>query len=183
MNIDRTPSVALETLVLGLGDWDFTGTSEGAGIGNRAPGTWMPPVTGSPPPWLALVCCPKCRNVSVLHRSVQTIDHLGKVSPDFICKYNVDGRECGFNRTIWLDKWNKQKQLYACAIERFLPGGKLAPEIHYMHAVTHEEAKFHLGPGNYRIVAVAPAVGAIATDAHGDKLAADQFQLKLKNVS
>jgi hypothetical protein len=106
-----------------------------------------------------------------LHKQVHAIDRLGRVTVngdgDFQCPYSKHGQRCGFHRKIYLDEWGN-KPLYACAVER---DGK--PEIHYMHASTQAEARVHLGPGHYTIVAIGRAIGFFVHDKHGEDLSAD----------
>lgn len=114
---------------------------------------------------LALVGCPKCGKANGLVESVHSVTSTGEVQPRFQCA------ECDFARGIYLDRWNKRKPLYAIAIER-RAGNRIVAEMHYAHASNEREARFHLGPGNYRVVAVAPAVGYHAEDDNGEAASA-----------
>lgn len=124
---------------------------------------------------LTLVCCPKCKQPSLLHDRVTHIDKLGKLSPDFACP--TQSPPCGFRRKAYLDKWNR-KPLYACALMK----DGITAQVLYCHASTQAEARRELGMGigpNDTIVGIAPAIGMFATDSHGEKLVADATQLKV----
>lgn len=183
ITIDRRNAVSSEAFVFAREDWEFAEVDNGAGGTQLAitttprPGTWTVPCEGFPSNVKALLCCPKCGNhrIALLDR-IHQIDAFGKVSPDF------RHQGCDFARPVYLDRWNK-KPLYAIVIERTAierSTGKriMQKEIHYCHATTAEEALFHLGPGLYRVIGVAPAIGVLAADEHGDKNVADVTQLK-----
>jgi hypothetical protein len=123
---------------------------------------------------VAMIACPKCGGMNILSHSpeaaraisamtgravppvAQQIDHLGKVSPDFRCMHPG----CGFHRKVYLDRWNKTKPLYACAfIDMKLPVKQRKIEIAYSHAIDAREARFHLGPGKFHVIATGPAIG------------------------
>lgn len=163
-----TTSLSIRPFVFRKADWSYVKNGEGRpGIESAIPGTWDTGPIHSPSWLLAIVCCPACRGLSMLRKEIHAIDSLGKISPDLYCPYNKNGQRCGFHRKAYLDEWNK-KTLYACAVER---NGK--PEIHYMHAKDQKEARIHLGPGNYHIVAIGRAIGFFVHDAHGEDLSAD----------
>lgn len=123
---------------------------------------------------IPMIGCPSCggliflshtpetaKALSQMHGGVQVpiahrIDHLGKVSPDILCKH---GR-CDFHRRVYLDKWNKTKALWAIAY--VTPEGKI--QIDYCHAVDRKEAAFHYagshgGRKGCRFIDAGPAVG------------------------
>jgi hypothetical protein len=181
-SIDTTISINLEPLILPRSEWTF----EDGRIMHSVPGTWCKVPEGCPQDWHCLVTCPRCKNVMVLHKAVHEISFEGHVTlfadrrASFSCRHKDVGKPpCTLARNLWLDKWS-DKPLYACAIEWISKGKVVKKEIHYMHATNHEEAKFHMGPGNYRIVAVGPAVGALVDDKHGDRLSADTMTAPAK---
>jgi len=176
-SIDTTPALIPDALVLPKAEWSFD-----HGRITSAPGTWCKPPEGAPKDFLALVCCPKCKGVCVISSRVHTVSFEGRVRVTgadlgrgtFICKYRAypKDRPCDLNRDLYLDKYSI-KPLYAVAIERILPNGRVNPEIWYCHATTEVEARQHIGAGHYRVVAVGPAIGYLADDRHGDRLSAD----------
>jgi len=120
---------------------------------------------------LAIVGCPSCGRALFLTHSPEaasflkkalrlpvpvahSIDHLGKVTPDLQCKH----AGCSFHRKVYLDRWNKTKPLFAIA---YVDMSKKRQEIEiaYSHAIDAKEARFHLGPGNYSVIAAGPAIG------------------------
>jgi hypothetical protein len=160
--IDRSPSLVVESVVLaragedGKDAWTFSNEDGRLGV-QFVPMTWTTPPDGMPASMLALVCCPNCRGVMALARGVHAVDPVtGRVRPDLIHK------KCGFHRRVHLDRWNR-KPLYACAIERRGRDGRYHPEVTYCSADTQDEARFHLGLGDYRIVAVGRAIGFFAS--------------------
>ena len=159
--IDSRASLVIQPFIFEKGDWEFSGESV-CGI----PGTWDKLANGlETPNVLALVCCPNCHNISVIHRQVSCIDGLGKITPSFICKYE----RCEFHRDAYLDLWNN-KPLYAMAIVR---RGK--QEMMYTHASTADEARVQLGymgPGEY-IIGIGRAIGYFLEDKKGDVLNVD----------
>jgi hypothetical protein len=176
VEVDRRNALSTDTFIFALEEWDFVEDKQGR-IGLRTqprPGTWSPAVEGMAPGALSLACCPACKTVVVFDSRVHTIDYVGKLTPDF------RHQGCNFARKAYLDKWNK-KPLYACVIERWSGGRRWVQEIIYCHAKDETEARFHLGPGNYRIVGVAPAIGALAaSDKDDGQFVADVSQLKPK---
>jgi hypothetical protein len=169
MTVTRIHADVRDAIVLAYSeDWVFRDNR----ILSTVPASWVKPPTGltvkvmgETCKVLALYCCPHCKTVGLLTERVHVISNVGKVEPDLRCN------TCHLHRPIFLDKWNV-KPLYACAVER-LDRGHVKREIHYMHATNAVEARFHLGQGNYKIVAIGPAVGYLAKDEHGEVLAAD----------
>lgn len=162
-SVDRSPSLIVRPFIFPKADWAFTGEGEQRMI-QGVPGTWHDRWPGAPHWLLGLVCCPNCHNVSTLGKQVHQVDHVGKLSPSFQCKYGT----CTFHRDAYLDDWNN-KPLYAMAVER---DGK-CPEIHYTHAHSAEEARIQLGSGNYHIAAIGRAIGFFVDDKEGLDLSAD----------
>lgn len=105
--------------------------------------------------WLGARDMPICHDV----------DYLGKLSPDLMCKH---GR-CDFHRTVYLDRWNKHKALFCLA---YTEGRGTEIKFAYSHAMDAKEARFHLGRGNYNIIAGGPAVG-FHFDERKNRLTAD----------
>ncbi len=181
--VDRRNAVSQDTFVFAREEWKFVEMAQDDGPSRLAfaepprPGTWTPPCEGLPANVLALVCCPKCKSPKiVILQGTHHVDEMGRLSPDF------RHHGCDFARKAYLDRWNK-KPLYAIAVERKVydrvaKAFNIVKEIHYCHASNAGEARFHLGPGNYRVVAVGPAVGALAVDEHGERAVADLTQLK-----
>ncbi len=102
----------------------------------------------------ALISCPNCHKVLSLAHPEFKVNKYGLVSPGISCHHCKS-----FNCEIYLDKWNRDKTLYAVA---YTVGRKF--RIEYCHASTQLEARFHLGPGKYNIIAVGRAVGFRVTD-------------------
>jgi hypothetical protein len=173
VTVDRTKSLSQSAFVFRKDTWQMQLDSSGKGLLalKGAPETWSALEDwAEKPKWLlAAISCPKCKMPSVLSRAVHTIGKMGRVSPDFICTQlplNYGGHECRFHRTIYLDHWNK-KPLYAVAYEERTPAGKWTANIEYCHASTPAEARFHIGPGNYKIVAIGRAIGYNVLDKEG----------------
>lgn len=165
--ITSSASLVVRPFVFRKADWIYYGDESNRQTVRGTPGTWDTGPIHKPDWLLGIVCCPACSGLSMIHRKVHTIDELGHITPDLRCPYNKNGQRCGFHRKVYLDEWNK-KALYACAVER---NGK--PEIHYMHADNQREARLHLGPGNYQIVAIGRAIGFFVHDSHGEDLSTD----------
>jgi hypothetical protein len=160
--IDCSPSLVIDAFVFPKSnDWEWTENSI-----SGVPGTWHERIEGMPKWTLALICCPN-NHVSILGSQVSKVSSIGKVYPSYQCRPPTGHGTCSFHRNAYLDRWNK-KPLYACAIER---DGK--PEMIYTHASTQAEARIQLGPGNYRIVAIGPAIGYFVADKKGDVLTTD----------
>lgn len=153
-SVDSRASINIEPMVLPLEEWTLLGAGTELQI-NGVPGSWCrKPKRLVAPQMMAMVCCPNCKNISVLHKKVHEIDRFGKVTPDFICKYTG----CSFHRKLYLDKWN-DKPLYICTIVR---AEKAEYEHIFCHARSQAEARLHIGPGVYTIVAIGLAVNAKA---------------------
>lgn len=159
--VSSNASLVIDPFIFKREEWETEGVWPNVAI-KGIPGTWCQRNRQWPKFLLAIVCCPACCRNIIVHGEVSTIDILGKVSPSF------QHAGCSFHRNIFLDKWN-DKPLYACAIYR--ENGKT--EIIYTHAQDAREARMHLGPGNYQITAIGPAIGFFVQDKHGDKLSAD----------
>ena len=137
-------------------------------IGYRGtPGTWLKIESRSAPRLLAFICCPNCKQIRALMRGIHIVDFYGKIKPDLICDVadNVTMHRCSFHRKSYLDRWQKGRPLYAIAVEYH--NGK--PEIFYCHADNQAEARAHVGPGDYRIIAIGPVIGYEALDADAKK--------------
>jgi hypothetical protein len=168
MEIDRSPSLSLDSVVLPKGDWTFVKDElqPYPVLDSFVPGTWI-----KAEPWmnkriLAAFSCPNCQVISSLIDGIHKIDHVGKVQPDVQCKAG----NCTFHRRMYLDRWNK-KPLYAVALENWNHRlQKWTPEIRYTHADSEAEARFMIGQGPFRIVGAAPAIGYFVDDKMGDKL-------------
>jgi hypothetical protein len=170
--VDRSPSLVKEALVLARSkDWKLENTPQGPGI-RGIPATWYKD-NSLPSSILAIIDCPKCNNISVLHRNVHTIDHNCKVSPDFKCPH------CSLHRMLYLDSFF-DKPLWACAIERW-KNSKVKAEIVYVHAEDEREARTQLGSIGTRdkIVSIGRAIGFFVHDNHGELLSAEG---KLNNI-
>jgi hypothetical protein len=170
--VDRTKSLSQSAFVFRKDKWEVQTDARGNLLALKgAPETWTDLADWKEKPaWLlAAISCPKCKMPSVLSRAIHTIGKMGRVSPDFLCTQrplNYGGYECRFHRTIYLDHWNK-KPLYAVAYEERKSDGKWTANIEYCHASTPAEARFHIGPGNYKIVAIGRAIGYNVLDKEG----------------
>ena len=137
------------------------------------PGTWIHPPAGSKhTSLLALLCCPGCHEIRALDSRIHEINHLGHIevpgSRGFVCDGRSEReRRCFFTRDAYLDEWLKRKPLYCIVTVRHQ-----VFEKHYMHAATSTEARQHLGPGDYDIVAVGRAIGFFVEDTKGMILSA-----------
>ena len=98
---------------------------------------------------LVLFCCPNCREVNAVSSHISTIDHLGRVIPDFICGI----RSCRFHSEVYLDQYHK-KTLYALALEN----GKTI-ELRYTHANNVAEASRGIDVRKWRVIGIGPAIG------------------------
>jgi hypothetical protein len=166
MQIDRSPSLQLDSVVLPKGEWEFVKDENQLHpqLNSFVPGTWIKPESWMNKRILAAFSCPNCHAIRFLVDGIHKIDHVGKVQPDVQCKAG----KCSFHRRMYLDRWNK-KPLYAVALENW-NGSKWTPEIRYTHADTEAEARFMMGQGPFRIVGAAPAIGFFVEDKVGDKL-------------
>jgi hypothetical protein len=178
MEIDRSPSLQLDSVVLPKGEWEFDYPVNNGGkapvykteLVSFVPGTWIKAELWMNKRILAAFSCPNCKAIRFLVDGIHTIDHMGRVKPDVQCKARstIAGVECSFHRRVFLDRWNK-KPLYAVAIENW--NGKVwTPEIRYTHADNEAEARFMMGQGPFRIVSAGPAIGFFVEDKVGDKL-------------
>jgi hypothetical protein len=68
------------------------------------------------------------------------------------------------------------KTLYAICVEKHNRRGQVLPDIIYVHASNDGEARWIFGQDSdyrqFKIIAVAPAVGYFVADNHGDVLIA-----------
>jgi len=159
--VDTSPSLVIRPFVFPKKEWEML---EDGNQVKAIPGSWTPKHKRHPSLWLALVSCPNCKNISILHKSIHAIDHLGKLTPSYACKYPG----CTFHRGVYLDEWNK-KPLYACAV---IENNKI--KHYYTHATSQGEARVQLGIGNYtEIVAIGRAIGFFVEDKQGLILSAD----------
>ena len=111
------------------------------------------------PSWMAVLCCPKCKQIAAISSEIHSIDHNGKLTRVFECPH-----KCGFWCHAVLSGWNK-KELFCMAYER---DGK--PGLSYLHANDAEEARrlFGFAARAHRsltkVVAIAPVLGYIVKD-------------------
>lgn len=175
--VHASASIQVRALVLPRAQWETEVAMQGRAY-TPVRGTWCAHVergrNAHDVTVVAMIACPSCGGLTYLSHSreaarilgrwmggvqvpvAHSVDHLGKVSPDILCKH---GR-CDFHRTVYLDRWNKTKALFAIAyVDDRLPEGKRKIEIAYSHAVDTKEARFHLGPGKFRVIAGGPAIG------------------------
>lgn len=177
MTVDTRASLLVEPFFFRKEAW----ATEGDHVFPGPPGTWFDVrpyrlLTAKdglhiPKGVLALYRCPACLGVLALHARVHRIDAKGFITPDLVCKHGTP--PCSFHRRACLDQW-ANKPLYAVAIERQTPAGWKA-EMHYCHARTEAEARFHLGHlgGVYRIAAVGPVIGYFNASPDGSIVSAD----------
>lgn len=129
--IDDRPSLVVQPFVFPKAVWEVQGEGEKATIAG-IPGTWTVieqiPTVG--------ICCPNCRSISVLDKRIHAVDHLGRLTPSFICRYHdIEGIACEFHRDAYLDEWNHGKVLYAMSYH-----GLDRIRIEYTHASSVVEA-------------------------------------------
>jgi len=193
-SVHTSASVIVRPLVLPRAKWSFDAIGGVRGGGDRGPGgpgelafrpmkgTWYGHVVRGKSAHdvivLPIIGCPTCNSPLFLaHRAdtakmlsrlmrrpvpvVHKIDHLGKVQPDIQCG------GCGFHRKIYLDRWNKTKPLYALAYVDMRKGAERKIEIAYSHSIDTREARFHLGPGKYDVIAGGPAIGFFVDEKTG----------------
>jgi len=101
---------------------------------------------------LALLTCPKCREVNALAKGVTKIDSLGKLIPNFVCGVST----CKFTAEVYLDKFH-DKPLYALALEN---GERI--ELSYTHANNVKEASLAVSGkllSGWRVIGIGPAIG------------------------
>jgi hypothetical protein len=130
---------------------------------------------------LPMIGCPSCGGVLFISHTPETakalgqllgmkvpvahrVDSLGKVSPDILCQH---GR-CDFHRRVYLDKWNKTKQLWAIA---YIDADSVI-KIDYCHAVDRREAAHHYAASTAlrkgcRFIDAGPAVGFYVNEKTG----------------
>lgn len=152
----------MSAIVLRKAEWE----RNGAGGILPVPETWTR--FREAPEILALISCPRCKAPNALLGGKHAISRDAcKVTPYFECAH------CRYRpESLHLDSFF-DKPLYAIAIERFDRESQAwIAEIHHCHARDEREARFHLGRGDYRIVAVAPAIGYHVADEHGERLIA-----------
>jgi hypothetical protein len=106
---------------------------------------------------LALLCCPKCKDVNAVAWQINTINSLGKICPRFICGYH----SCRYSCEIYLDEYHK-KTLYALALE---DGKKI--ELRYTHADNAREASLGVDLRKWRVIGIGPAIGYHVEDKQG----------------
>jgi hypothetical protein len=130
-----------------------------------------------------MVSCPKCEKATVLvpnqqvagqlrrmglqlpdHQPLFDIDRMGKVtakswiSGEFSC-------QCGLRRTIYLDRWQHEKPLWAVA---YVQPPSDAVEFVYVHASSYREALQHFGVrGKRTVIEAGPAVGFFTDEKTG----------------
>jgi hypothetical protein len=174
--VHTSPSLVIQAFVFAKAQWDFQGSFEhGDWNATAVPGTWNP---GNDPSLEtttlkkiahALVCCPNCRSVSILHKQITTVDRLGHVDPHFRCMYKDDyGVSCGFHRDAYLDEWTDGKFLYAMSYH-----SRRGIQIMHTHADSVEAARLAI-PHVKRedIIAIGRAVGFAGEYADAPSLAA-----------
>jgi hypothetical protein len=179
--IHQTASIAVRPVVLPRAYWPSSTTIGGRGVVPQK-GTWYGHVSRGTSDLsttvVAMISCPACGGLNILTHSeaaakavgkmlgrpvvpvAHQIDSTGRVSPDLLCMHG----SCDFHRTVYLDRWNKTKPLYAIVYTRG-PHGRI--EIAYAHAVDQKEARLHLGAGDYRIIDIAPAIGFFVDEKTG----------------
>lgn len=172
--IDARKSANPDAVVISKStDWIF----DGKNLISYEPNTWIERQDWMAREILAVLSCPNCHVVTILHSNVHKIDNKGCVSPDIQCF----GGNCSFHRKVYLDYWGKLP-LYACAVEILTKRGR-EPRIMYTHASDIKQAMFMLGPRidgcHYDVVAIGPAIGYLVADGKDDsKLVGDTTQVK-----
>lgn len=169
--VDTCASLDLQSFVFPKAKWVFEGSFEkGDWTATGVPGTWCEALDEQLKSIAyALVCCPNCRAISVVHKQVHTVDRLGHLSLPYVCQYkDPEGSECGFRRDAYLDEWTNGKVLYAMSYH-----GRRGIQIMHTHAETVEEARLaipHVKRQN--IIAIGRAVGFAGEYADAPSLAA-----------
>jgi hypothetical protein len=166
-------SITIGSVVLRRAKWETARDPSGRIAVNPQRGTWHGHIVRGRNKHetvvVPMVGCPSCGGVLFLSHSPDAaavlaillgvrvpVDTLGKVTPDLQCQH---GR-CDFHRTVYLDRWNKTKPLYAIAyINRSAGRGAGRIEIAYSHALNAQEARFHLGRGAFDVIGAGPAIG------------------------
>jgi uncharacterized protein YbaR (Trm112 family) len=156
VTVERARAISRDALIFAKSkDWEYQ--VDPTNVNNSkirgVPETWFLP-GGLNPEILALICCPQCSNVLVLHSRIHKIDKHGRVSPDFNCNH------CKLHRPLFLDEIHN-KPLWACAIERISKRGDIKCEILYTCGADEAEARRGFGAAlvGVRIVAIARAIG------------------------
>lgn len=183
--VDSRASLQIRSIVLPRAQWKLETTADGRPSWSPVPGTWHAHVIrgleAHQVTVVPLLTCPVCMRLMFLSPSPEAaaflsryigvrvpvahrIDHLGKVSPDLQCRHD----RCTFHRHVVLDRWNKNKTLYAVAYIDLTRGEHGEIEIDYCHAVDRREAMFHFGQRkNVRIIDAGPAVGFFVNEKTG----------------
>ena len=182
--VHEQASIDIRSIVLPRAVWERARTPEGLML-KPEKGTWYAHVvrgrSAHDVTILPMIACPACGGLLYLSHTKETakvlgamlgrpgpvahsIDYLGKVSPDILCRH---GR-CDFHRRVVLDRWNKTKALYAVAYVDSLGGGHGRIQIDYCHAVDRKEALFHFARAkNRRLIDAGPAVGFFVNEQTG----------------
>jgi hypothetical protein len=170
-------SFNVEAIVLPRATWETEETPDGRLAVRPQRGTWYGHVARGRAQHdvtvIPVIACPNCGGGLFIPHSKEAatalrkltgmpvpvahaIDHKGKVSPDIHCQH---GR-CGFHRTVYLDRWNKTKPLYAIAYVNMDRGEHGQIQIDYTNAVDEREARFHFGVRpRCRIIKAGLAIG------------------------
>ncbi len=177
VEIQTHASLNARPIALARATWEIEETARGRAV-RPVKATWtVQKIRGAIVP---LIGCPNCGGLTMLvtrdmvekgvvtgvgARKVHEIDRYGKVTPDVKCMGGTSpGGPCDFHRTVYLDKWNRLKPLYAVA---YTKPGSLKIEIAYCHASNQREARIHLGHEKIRLIAIGPAVGFFVDEATG----------------
>ena len=177
-------SIDVRTIVLPRANWERARTPQGAALRPQK-GTWYPHVvrgrSAHDVTIVPLLGCPKCGGLLYLSHTPATakalgvilgaegpvahsIDTLGRVSPDILCRHD----HCGFHRRVILDRWNKTKALYAVAYVDSSKGEHGQIQIDYCHATDRKEALFHFAKSqSRRLIDAGPAVGFFVNEKTG----------------
>lgn len=172
-------SVVVRPLVLERALWPSKAGGPGALALRPIPGTWHAHMdkSGHTSVVVPLVSCPACGGMLFIVPSQDTARVLGrmmgrivpvahkvsiegKVSPDVRCMHG----KCSFHKTLYLDKWDRLRPLYATAYVR---DGSHKIEISYSHASSQKEARFHLGALKCKILGIGRAIGFFVDETTG----------------
>jgi hypothetical protein len=177
--IHSTSSVITRPVVLSRAQW-----KTGPGTVEPQAGTWFafkdhgPNGNGILANVVPMIGCPRCSGLIVLSCDsassaylarvmrraqvpvVHAIDRLGKVTPKVKCMH----AGCGFEGSLYLDRWQDAKPLFAIAYTR---GSRGRIEIAYSHATNAKEARVHLGPGDFHVIGAGPAIGFFVDEKTG----------------
>ncbi len=177
-------SINVRALVLARAKWESEPAPDGRMAFRPQKGTWYGHIVRGRGPADAtvvpMVSCPSCGGILFLSHSedaakalrrmtgmpvpvAHRIDPYGKVSPDILCQH---GR-CDFHRSVYLDRWNKTKPLFAIAYVNLDKGVHGTIEIAYSHAIDAREARFHLGAGNFKVIGAGRAIGLFVNEKTG----------------